>query len=94
MEKFSFYQITDLHYYANEEIGSYGKHFDLRCDMDQKCVAESGAIIDAAFEELAADKENEIIIISGDLTYDGEKVSHDLLLKKLEKLKRQASVFL
>ena len=88
MEKFSFYQITDLHYYANEEIGSYGKHFDLRCDMDQKCVAESGAIIDAAFEELAADKDNEIIIISGDLTYDGEKVSHDLLLKKLEKLKK------
>lgn len=88
MEKFSFYQITDLHYYANEEIGSYGKHFDLRCDMDQKCVAESGAIIDAAFEELAADKENEIIIISGDLTYDGEKVSHDLLLKKLENLKK------
>ena len=87
MEKFNFYQITDLHYYANEEIGSYGKHFDLRCGIDQKCVAESGAIIDAAFEELAADKDNEIIIISGDLTYDGEKVSHDLLLKKLHKLK-------
>lgn len=87
MKKLSFYQITDLHYYANEEIGSYGKYFDLRCDMDQKCVAESGAIIDAAFEELAADKDNDIIIISGDLTYDGEKISHDLLLKKLEKLK-------
>ncbi len=87
MEKFNFYQITDLHYYANEEIGSYGKHFDLRCGIDQKCVAESGAIIDAAFAELAADKDNEIVIISGDLTYDGEKISHDLLLKKLQKLK-------
>lgn len=88
MENFNFYQITDLHYYANEVIGSYGKYFELRCSTDQKCVAESGAIVDAAFAEIAADKDNEIVIISGDVTYDGEKVSHDLLVKKLEKLKK------
>lgn len=87
MEHFNFYQITDLHYYANEAIGSYGKYFELRCNTDQKCVAESGAIVDAAFKEIADDKDNEIIIISGDVTYDGEKVSHDLLVKKLKKLK-------
>ena len=87
MEKFNFYQITDLHYYANEVIGSYGKYFALRCETDQKCVAESGAIIDAAFKEIADDKDNEIVIISGDVTYDGEKVSHDLLVEKLKKLK-------
>ncbi len=88
MEKFNFYQITDLHYYANEAIGSYGKFFELRCNNDQKSVAESGAIVDAAFKELADDKDNEIVIISGDVTYDGEKVSHDLLVKKLRKLKK------
>ncbi len=87
MKEFNFYQITDLHYYANKEIGSYGKYFELRCNNDQKCVAESEAIVDAAFKEIADDKENEIVIISGDVTYDGEKISHDMLAKKLYKLK-------
>lgn len=88
MEKFNFYHITDLHYYANEAIGSYGKFYDLKCNTDQKCIKESGAIIDAAFKAMSEDKDNEIIIISGDLTCDGEKVSHDLLVKKLQALKK------
>jgi len=87
MENFNFYQISDLHLYAAKEIGSYGSGFDFKCDTDQKCMAESCAIIDAAFEKLAADKENKVVVISGDLTFDGEKQSHDLLVKKLNKLK-------
>lgn len=83
----TFYHITDLHLYAAEEIGSYGRFYDLRAQMDQKCMQESAAIIDAAFADMAADKETDVIIISGDLTCDGEKASHDLLLKKLQALK-------
>lgn len=87
MKKPTFYQITDLHLYADEAIGSYGKGYDRKAQMDQKCMKESCAIIDAAFEEMIADKETDVIIISGDLTFDGEKASHDLLLTKLQKLK-------
>lgn len=87
MNNFNFYHLTDLHLYAAEEIGSKGKAFDFKCASDQKCMAESSAIVDAAFEKLIADKENEVIIISGDLTFDGETKSHDLLVKKLHKLK-------
>ena len=83
----TFYQITDLHLYAGEEIGSYGKAYDQKAQMDQKCMQESCAIVDAAFQEMIDDKETDVIIISGDLTYDGEKASHDLLLQKLKKLK-------
>ena len=87
MNDFTFYHITDLHLYNTEGIGSYGKFFDAHCKIDQKCVAESVAIIDAAFEKLAEDKDTEYIIISGDLTCDGEYESHAMLLEKLKALK-------
>lgn len=88
MGNLNFYQITDLHFYAAEKIGAGGKYFAQKCATDQKCVAESEAIIDATFKKLCEDKENEIVIISGDLTYDGEKESHDALKEKLYALKK------
>ena len=87
MNNLKFYHLTDLHYYANERIGSSGETYKLKCDLDQKCMAESGAIIDAAFNKLCEDKETEIVLISGDLTFDGEQQSHDALVEKLQKLK-------
>lgn len=89
MEKLNFYQLTDLHYYANEVIGSSGEAYKLKCELDQKCMAESGAIIDAAFKNLCEDKETEVVLLSGDLTFDGEKQSHDALVEKLYKLKEK-----
>ena len=87
MKKFNFYHLTDLHYYANELIGSSGEAYEMKCQVDQKCMAESGAIIDAAFNKLIEDKDTEIVLISGDLTFDGEKQSHDALKEKLTNLK-------
>ncbi len=87
MKNLSFYHLTDLHYYANEKIGSSGKSYELKCKLDQKCMAESGAIIDSAFKSIIEDKETEIVLISGDLTFDGEQQSHDALVEKLQNLK-------
>ncbi len=87
MEKLNFYQLTDLHYYANEVIGSSGAKYKLKCELDQKCMNESGAIIDSAFKTVSEDKDTDIVLISGDLTFDGEKQSHDALVEKLKKLK-------
>ena len=87
MKNLKFYHLTDLHYYANERIGSSGQTYKLKCDVDQKCMAESGAIVDAAFKNLCEDKEIDIVLISGDLTFDGEQQSHDALVEKLKKLK-------
>ena len=87
MDNLSFYHLTDLHYYANEFIGSKGQAYDLKCKVDQKCMDESGAIIDAAFKSIAEDKETKLVLISGDLTFDGEVQSHDALKDKLNKLK-------
>ena len=87
MKDLNFYHLTDLHYYANERIGSNGKVYELKCQLDQKCMAESGAIIDSAFESIIDDKETEVVLISGDLTFDGEKQSHEALKDKLNYLK-------
>lgn len=87
MKDLKFYHLTDLHYYANEIIGSSGEKFKLKCELDQKCMAESGAIVDAAFKSICEDKETDIVLISGDLTFDGEQQSHDALVEKLHRLK-------
>ncbi len=84
----TFYQITDLHLYAGERIGSFGEAYDRKAQNDQKCMKESVAIVQAAFDAMAADKETEVILISGDLTFDGEKASHDLLVEMLTQLKK------
>ena len=83
MKTFNFYHLTDLHFYANERIGSSGETYKLKCDLDQKCMAESGALIDAAFKSVSEDNDTEIVLISGDLTFDGEQQSHDALVEKL-----------
>ncbi len=68
--------IADLHYYS-PRLGTTGRAYDLRQGSDQKCLAESGAIIDAAFERLLSEPDVDALVISGDVTNDGEKCSHD-----------------
>ena len=82
----TFYQITDLHFYAAQSLGACGPEWERRAKYDQKCVAESEAIIDCAFEKLIADQETEIVLISGDLVCDGEKAGHLEMKRKLDRL--------
>lgn len=88
MDKLSFYLVTDTHYYDSSFKAS-GSAYESRSMTDQKCVAETSAIIDAGFEKLAADKDTEIILIPGDLVYRGEYQSHIGFRERLYKLKNQ-----
>ncbi len=81
-----FYQITDLHHYATE-LGTSGKAFEKICLSDQKCLAETGAMIDAYFDKIIADKETNIVLITGDVTCNGAMESHRDLVPKLQRLK-------
>lgn len=88
MENLSFYLVTDTHYFD----GSFkreGSAYENRSRTDQKCVAETPAIIDAGFKQLAADSETNIILIPGDLVYRGEYQSHIGFRERLYKLKEQ-----
>ena len=44
--------IADLHYYS-PTLGTAGEAYNARSRSDQKCLAESPAIIDSAFEKIA-----------------------------------------
>lgn len=88
MEKLSFYLVTDTHYY-DSSFKSSGSAYESRSKTDQKCIAETPAIIDAGFAQLAADKDTDIILIPGDLVYRGEYRSHVGFRDRLYKLKEQ-----
>lgn len=84
----SFYLVTDTHYY-DSSFKRTGKAYEERSITDQKSVAETPAIIDAGFEQLAEDKNTNIILIPGDLVYRGEYQSHVGFRERLYKLKEQ-----
>ncbi len=86
MSSLKFYQITDLHHYA-AELGTSGKAFEKICLSDQKCLAETGAMIDAYFDKIIEDNETNIVLITGDVTCNGAMESHRELLPKLYRLK-------
>ena len=69
-DSLKFYLITDLHHYA-PSLGTSGKAYEKWNNKEQKCLAETGAIIDAAFSKLIADKDIDIVLIAGDLTSTG-----------------------
>ncbi len=83
--------LADLHYY-DPSLGTTGEAYALRSGSDQKCLAETGAILDAAFAEIAA-SDTDAVLIAGDLTNDGERVCHEGVLKKLHRLKAQKPVY-
>lgn len=88
MQNLNFYLVTDTHFF-DPSFKHSGVAYEKRSISDQKCVAETPAIIDAGFKQIADDKETNIILIPGDLVYRGEYQSHIGLRNKLYKLKEQ-----
>ena len=76
--------ISDPHYYA-PSLGTEGVGFDAYLASDRKMIAESDAIFQSAIDIVKTEKPN-ILLISGDLTKDGEKVSHEAFAGYLSEL--------
>lgn len=85
---FSFYLVTDTHLF-DKSYSRSGEAYEKRSQTDQKCVAETPAIIDAGFEQLAKDKDTNVILIPGDLVYRGEYQSHITFRQKLYDLQNE-----
>ena len=86
MNELKFFVITDTHYFE-PSLGCSGKAYEELMDFEQKCFAETAAIDRAAFNYLKADKRADIVLIAGDLSFNGEKESHKSfgrLLKELQ----------
>ena len=88
MQNLNFYLVTDTHFF-DPSFKHSGEAYEKRSISDQKCIAETPAIIDAGFKQIADDKETNIILIPGDLVYRGEYQSHIGLRNRLYKLKEQ-----
>ncbi len=92
MSKVKLAVIADIHHYSSK-LGDTGRAYELRSGSDQKCLAESGAVVDSAFEMLA-ESDVDAVLIAGDITNDGERVSHEEILAKMQKLNEKKSVYL
>lgn len=88
---FKIAMVADLHHFS-ETLSDGGKAYHLRESSDQKCLMESGAIIDSAFETLG-NSDCDVVLIAGDLSNDGEKVSHEEMKVKIDKLAQKKPVY-
>lgn len=77
--------ITDLHYMAPELLVVKGSAFDNYVKRDRKLLYDSPAILRAAVQNLLNEKVD-IVLVSGDLTKDGELLSHEGVAKTLQPL--------
>lgn len=86
MEDLKFYLITDPHYFKNS-LGAKGNAYDDFMRFEQKCFAETEAINRSVFDWLKKADEADIVLIAGDLSFNGEKESHIEFIKLLNELK-------
>ncbi|MGC5325982.1 metallophosphoesterase family protein [Brevibacillus sp. SYSU BS000544] len=84
---------SDPHYYA-PELGTSGEAFEKYLAGDRKLLAESKAILESAVEAIKK-SDVDLVLVSGDLTKDGEYISHKQFteyLKQLEEAGKQVFV--
>jgi len=74
--------LSDLHYMDPSLLRADGSAFQMYLMQDPKLLAESGAILKEILHKLLIEKPD-LVLISGDLTKDGELISHKSLLKQL-----------
>ncbi len=76
---------SDPHYF-DPSLGTSGAAFEAYLASDRKLIAESDAIMRAMVAEVAA-VNPEVVLISGDLTKDGEMLSHHTMAAYLAQMK-------
>lgn len=88
MKELKFFLITDTHYFKNS-LGAYGEEYERFMDYEQKCFAETQSINEAVFDYLSKSNEADIILIAGDLSFNGEKESHKAFSAMLKDFKEK-----
>lgn len=78
--------LTDTHYYSKEN-GTSGKAYDFANLKSQKLLADSAEVLRQAFDQIACDNETDILLISGDVTNNGEYNSHAEFISMLREFK-------
>lgn len=76
--------ISDLHYY-DKSLGISGTAFQRCIESDRKLLKESINLLNLAIDNILQSKAN-FVLISGDLTKDGEQLCHKQIVKSLSRL--------
>ena len=76
--------ISDTHYYPLNYVSDC-EDYNTYVGGDPKMLAESGSIIDSALDMIEKDRPD-LVLVSGDLTKDGERLGHQNMAKKLQKI--------
>ena len=79
--------MSDTHYFSEVLYGD-NEDFTTVLNSDRKMLQESSAIFDSSLKKIVED-EPDIVMISGDLTKDGEEVNHRSVAKGLKQAKDQ-----
>lgn len=81
--------ISDVHLMAPALLKNKGKAFDDYISNDRKMLVESTELMDSVTRRLLA-YQPQVVFLTGDLTKDGERISHELLVDRyLKPLKAQ-----
>ena len=78
---------SDPHYY-DPSLGTSGAAFDNYVAHDRKLIAESDAVMRALVSAVNAENPD-VVLIPGDLTKDGEQISHSSAASYLGQMKAQ-----
>jgi hypothetical protein len=79
-----FATLSDLHQY-DPSLGTTGKAFQDYLDYDRKLLKESNEILGDAIDSILK-SDVQFVLVSGDLTKDGEKLNHEQVAKALARL--------
>jgi 3',5'-cyclic AMP phosphodiesterase CpdA len=78
--------LSDLHYMEPSLLKADGSAFQMYLMQDPKLLAESGAILQQIIRNLMTERPD-LVLITGDMTKDGELISHKSLIRQLEILR-------
>ena len=78
--------LTDTHYYC-EKNGTSGAAYDNADSRSQKLLAGSREVLESAFNQIKKDNESNIVLISGDVTNNGELNAHAEFIDMLRDLR-------
>lgn len=83
---YSIFIMSDIHVMSPELLIEKGEAYESYVKDDPKMLEESAEVLNAAIE-IVLDKKPDLVLIPGDLTKDGELLSHQLVVSMLERIR-------
>ncbi len=80
----SFAVMSDIHYY-DTSLGTTGKAFEECMNSDRKLLKQSAELTERAVDKII-DSGVKFVLVSGDLTKDGEKLNHEKVSAQFQRL--------